>query len=230
MTTSSAYDFNPGIHEHVAEACERVGLNPQNLSGEHVSSIKRSVGFVLSRWSNLGQRQWKFNQVATLTSVGGSSFTLPQGTLDATSVVLRRAGRDTEMYPISRDDYLMIPDKTTTGRPDRYWLDRRRDDAAGTRVLLTYWPCGENITDQIVVNTIRQIEDGGAFANTLDIPFRFQEAFASALAASLAQKYKPERMTEMMTLAEQMFREAKAGDEDSGDVVFRVEYGRHGRR
>jgi hypothetical protein len=230
VATSGTYDFNPGIHEHVAEACERVGLRPENITGEHVRSIKRSIGLILASWSNTGPRLWTFQQTLNATSAGGSSFTLPQGTIDTTSVVLRRGGRDTEMYPISRDDYLMIPDKTTTGRPDRYWLDRRRDDAVGTRVLFTYWPSGENATDLIVVNTYRQIQDGGAIANTLDIPFRFQEAFDSALAARIAQKFKPERFGEAVALAETAWADARAADEGSGDLVLSVQYGRHGRR
>jgi hypothetical protein len=200
------------------------------MSGEHVASIRRSIGFILSSWAVKGIRQWKFQQTTNATTVGGFQFTLPAGTIDVQTVVLRRNGADTEMYPVSREDYLLIPRKDTQGRPDRYFIDRRRDTEAGTRVQVNYWPRGENITDQIIIDAYKQIEDGGAFSNQVDIPFRFQDAFCAALAARIAQKYNKPEFDKLVALAEVAWKEARADDEGSGDLSITVQYGRHGRR
>lgn len=230
MATSATYGFDPRIDEFVAESSERSGLDPQALTGEHVRSIRRSIGLIFSAWSVRGQRQWKFEQTSNATSLAGTNFTLPQGTLDVQTVILRRNNRDTEMYPISREDYLLIPDKVTTGRPDRYFIDRLRDREVGTRVTLTYWPSGENATDLIIVNSWKQIEDGGAFSNSLDLPFRFEEAFATELTARICEKFNPEKYMEKRAIADREWSAARGDDEGSGDLVISVQYGAHGRR
>ncbi len=136
------------------------------------------------------------------------------------------------MYPISRSDYLIIHDKALTGRPDRYFVDRRRDtpgDSNPPRVF--YWLAGENNTDQIIMNVWKQIQDPGNAQNTIDIPFRFQEAFVAALAAKIAQKYSPERFPDLVTEAELLFREADDEDADTAPMVISVNYDRfYGRR
>lgn len=235
--TSGTYDFAPGMEVLAAESWERAGMDPQVMSGEHVSSIRRSIGFILSTWSGMGARQWKFQQTQETTTVGMSQFTLPAGTIDVQTVVLRRNDSDTEMYPISREDYLLIPNKTTNGRPDRYFLDRRRDtedvnlpSVPGTRVMMNIWPRGENATDIIVIDSYLQIEDGGAFANQIDIPFRFQDAFAAELATRIAQKFNKPVFPELKALATEAWTLARANDEGSGDLILTVQYGRHGRR
>ena len=229
-TTSGTYDFAPGMDILAVESWERSGVDPQVMSGEHVASIRRSIGFILAYWSNKGVRQWKFQQTQNATAVDAFQFTLPAGTIDVQTVVLRRGGRDTEMYPISREDYLLIPDKTTNGRPDRYFLDRRRDTETGTRIQMNYWPQGENTTDLIVVDAYKQIEDGGAFANQIDIPFRFQDAFCDELAARIAQKFNKAEFDKLKALAMLTWKEARAEDEGSGDLILTVQYGRHGHR
>lgn len=233
MGTSGSFLFNPTLAQFADEAFERAGVDPKDIDADHIMSFRRSVGFVFSRWSNRGFRQWKFEQVEHTTSVNENVFDLPVGTIDVQTAVLRRDDVDTEMYPISRSDYLIIADKTLQGRPDRYFVDKRRDTPNDDNPpQLFYWLSGENTTDQIIVNVYKQIEDPGTTgAGTLDIPFRFHEAIASDLAARMAQKYKPENYSALRTEAEQMFREADAEDTESAPMTISVHYGRtRGRR
>ncbi len=232
MATTGTFITDPNLAAYADEAVERAGLDLQEIVTQHLISIRRSVGFILARWSNKGFRQWKFTQVVHNTVIDETVFDLPEGTIDVQTVVLRRNGVDTEMYPIGRSDYLIIHDKLLTGRPDRYFIDRRRDtpgDAVPPQMF--YWLAGENTTDQIIANVYGQIEDTGNAQNTLDIPFRFQEAFVAALAAKIAQKYAPGRFGELMAESEALFREAKDEDNESAPMVISVNYDRfYGRR
>lgn len=231
MATTGTFITDPNLAAYVDEAVERAGLDLQEIVAQHLISIRRSVGFILARWSNKGFRQWKFTQVDHTTAVDENFFDLPAGTIDVQTVVLRRNGVDTEMYPIGRSDYLIIHDKQLTGRPDRYFIDRRRDTDGTNQVQMFYWLSGENITDRIIANVYGQIEDPGNAQNTLDIPFRFQEAFVAALAAKIAQKYVPDRFGELIAEAEAYFREAKDEDNESAPMVISVNYDRYyGRR
>lgn len=231
MATTGTFISDPNLAAYVDEAVERAGLDLQQIVSQHLISIRRSVGFILSRWSNKGFRQWTFTQVDHTTAVDENTFDLPAGTIDVQTVVLRRNGVDTEMYPISRSDYLIIHDKALTGRPDRYFIDRRRDTDSATRVQLFYWLSGENITDRIIANVYGQIEDPGNAQNTLDIPFRFQEPFVATLAAKIAQKYQPDRFRDLVAEAEVLFNEARHEDAESAPMVISVNYDRfYGRR
>ena len=233
MATTGSYITDPALAAYTEEAAERGGLDPKAIESDHIISIRRSVGFLLSRWSNLGVRQWTFAQdIHNPAAVGENVFDLPVGTIDVQSVVLRRNGVDTQMYPISREDYLLLHDKNLVGRPDRYFIDRRRGTPGDSvPVQMFYWLSAENITDAIVSDVYRQIEDGGDAQNTIDIPFRFQEAFVSGLAARVAQKFKPDRYGDLRAEAEQMFLEANTEDRDRAPMVVSVNYDRfYGRR
>ena len=94
-----------------------------------------------------------------------------------------------------------------------------------------YWLAGENVTDDIIVNLYRRIEDPGGAKNTIDIPFRYQEAFVAAIAAKIAQKWKPERFADLMAESELLFKEADDEDADTAPMVLSVNYDRfYGRR
>lgn len=232
MASSGEYGLDPELAQYVDEAAERVGIDPLALTSRHIVSARRSAGFVLSTWANRGHRQWKFEQYIHTTTPGETSFDLPEGTIDVQTMVLRRFNMDSEMYPISREDYLLLHDKNLRGRPDRYHTDRRRDTDANTRVQIRYWQAGENDTDEIVMNIYRQVENVGRQTNTLDIPFRFQEAFISALTAKLAEKFKPELFESKALMAEREFLLASGEDRDPAPLTISVAYGRrhYGRR
>ena len=233
MATTGAFITDPNLAAYTDEAAERGGLDPKAIESDHIISIRRSIGFLLSRWSNKGIRQWKFTQDEhTPAVIGENEYDLPVGTIDVQTVVLRRNGVDTEMYPISRSDYLILHDKNLTGRPDRYFIDRRRDTPADSlAVRMFFWLAAENLTDQIIANVYTQIEDAGGGQGTMDIPFRYQEAFVADLAARVAQKYKPEKYKELRGEAEALFKEADMEDQESAPLIISAGYSRrHGRR
>jgi len=232
MASTGTFITDPVLAGYTDEAVERAGLDLQEIGAQHLISIRRSIGFVLSRWSNKGHRQWTFEQVNHPTVISENVFDLPAGTIQVQTAVLRRNGVDTEMYPISREDYLIIHDKNLSGRPDRYFVDRRVDTPSSAEPpQFFYWLSGENTTDAIILNVWKQIEDPGNAQNTLNIPFRFQEAFVAALAAKIAQKYKPERFVDLVTESEVLFKEADDEDADTAPMVLSVNYDRfYGRR
>ena len=135
-----------------------------------------------------------------------------------------------EIYPISREDYLILHDKALIGRPDRYFIDRRRDTETATRVQVFFWLAGENTTDILIFNVYKQIQDVGNAQNTLDIPFRFQEAFVSDLAARIALKYNEAKYDKLKGLADDEWTLAHDEDRDTAPFVVSANYSRqHGR-
>lgn len=232
MTTSATYGFNPDLATFIDEAVENAGLNPSDINGDHIVSIRRSMGFAFAKWANKGHREWKFQQFVHTVTQGESAFNLPKGTIDVQTVILRRQSRDTGLIPASRSDYTLLADKTIQGRPDRYFVDRRRDDQdTVTNVQLVYWPLAQNNTDQIIVDLWKQAEDADALSSTLDLPFRFTDAFQWEIAWRTAVKFNPQKAKELKSLAEEAWGESSEEDRDPAPFVMSVSYSRrHGRR
>ena len=230
MASTSSFLFDPNLATIADEAVERAGLNLQEITGEHIISIRRSAGFMLSSWANRGHRQWTFEQIEHTVVPGEVSFDLPVGSIEVQNAVVRRNGVDTEIYPISREDYLILHDKNLIGRPDRYFIDRRRDTDGTNRVQVFFWLAGENRTDIIIMNVYKQIQDVGNPQNTLDIPFRFQEAFVAELAAKVALKWNEAKWEALQTLASDEWTLAHDEDRDTAPFVMSANYSRlHGR-
>jgi hypothetical protein len=202
VATTGTYTYDPQIAEVIDEAFERGALmDPKDVGQRHLESFFRSLKLMLnSEWSNLGIRRWMIQQATQALTVGLGDFRLPIGVIDVVGMVLRRSNADTEMYPISRDDYLAIPTKSINGRPDRYWVDRLAGNFSSTlsNKRVYFWQRGSNTTDEIVYDYFRQIQDPGAPSNTLQIPANAMAALNAGMAAYMAEKFKPERFDKMM--------------------------------
>lgn len=245
MAVSGTFTFNPQLADHIDEAFERCGIDPAELKARHIRSATRSANLMFSEWQNFGYKQYTLEFLSqTLTSVGQVSFQLPVGGLDIFHATLKRDGRESEMYPISRSDYNALHDKALTGRPDRYFVDR--GDFVGTdpRSTVFLWQAAENTTDTIEMWYIRKQQDAGDMSNTLDMSPNYYEAFAAGLAYHLSRKYAPERTRTLKAdyLGENYdeFKNSMPGgslgralaeDRDTGDTVLRVRFDRYrGRR
>jgi hypothetical protein len=240
MSTTGTYITDPKIAEYGDEAFERAGVSPEAIGAEHIASLRRSIGFILSSWGTKGPRQWKFSTLAHTTATSETSFDLPAGMIDVKTVTLTRATVETEMLPMSRSEYRVLHNKTVTGRPVSYFVDRRRNTVAGTtpdvgaiRPKFFYWRAAENATDIITVEYYSQVEDVAltGMSTTLDIPFRFQEAFVAALAARMAQKWNVKRFDTLKALSMEEFKSADGEDTENAPLFISVDYGgRYGRR
>lgn len=199
MATTGTYSFDPQLSEIFDEAFERAGVDPSTVGTTMIQSARRSLRFMLnSEWAALGHRQWSIRQGTEQMSAGKTDFYLPAGGIDILSAVLRRSGRDTEMYPISRDEYLTIVDKDHQGRPDRFFVDKQVG-----RARCYIWQAGSNSTDVMVYEYFRQATDATgentSLKATLEIPAIAQAAFVAGLAWRFAQKWNPDREDRLRT-------------------------------
>lgn len=192
MSTTGTYSFDPQVVELLEEAFERAGVDPATPGTNMIAAARRSLRFMLSsEWSTFGFNQWQIHEGRETMTVGKDRFFLPPGGIDIWDVVLRRNDRDTEMYLISRDEYLVLTDKTKQGRPSRLYLDKQRQPQ------VFFWETGANTTDIIVYNYLRQMQDAAgrdvSLKVNLDMPVTCFECAAAGLAWRLALKFNPAR-------------------------------------
>lgn len=187
--------FNPDLAEFIEEAFERSGMDPADIGARHIKSAKRSISFMVnSEWQMLGMRQWMITRTQYQVTVGDATFVLPVGAIDIFDAVLIRNTFATPINRMSRSEYLEIPNKTMTGRPDRYFVDRQAAD-----VTATFWRTPENSTDIIDYYYFRQMSRPGQLSNSLQMPPHVSAAFVTGLAARLAEKFNEEKFPLLWT-------------------------------
>ena len=141
-------------------------------------------------------------------------FSDVQNTIDMLSAVLRRTNVDYSIPRVSRDDYLTIPNKSTQGRVDQFFLNRL------ITPQLEVWPTPDNNTDIIVYNRLTRIQDADTFINTMEIPFRVYPCLTAGLAYYLSLKFAPDRTTLLKTLYEEEFIAAATEDRDRASFTI----------
>jgi len=206
MATSSSTDFDLDVAEYIEEAFERCGLEAR--TGYDLQTARRSMNIMLSEWANRGLNQWTIQQRTQTVTANDSEYSLDIDLIDILSLVVRRDGTDFSMTRISRDTFLNLPNKTSTGRPTQYFLDRQ------ITPNLKLYPTPENSTDVIVYDALTRIQDADTQINTMEIPFRFIPCLTAGLAYYIAMKRAPDRIQLLKTVYEEEFERAMAEDRD----------------
>jgi len=144
------------------------------------------------------------------------------GTSDATSIygvddILECSYRnassiDTPLTKISRSDYQALSNKTSTGQPVQYFVQRFIDKITITLYLT---PGSSEAGNFINYYYTKRIEDAGAYTNDADVPYRFVPCMLAGLAYYLAIKFSPERVQALKLLYEDELNRALQEDGSS---------------
>jgi hypothetical protein len=206
MATSGTTSFNITIDEAIEEAYERCGVRTN--SGHDIKSARRSLNLLFSEWGNRGINLWKVKS-ETLTLVNGTAtYNTPSDCNDVLeAVVTTTGGTQQTLTKISRSEYIAIPNKTDTGTPSQYYVNRQI-----TPTISLYLAPDTSAVTNIFYYYLARIQDAGAYANTTDMPFRFYPCMVSGLAFYLSQKIALDRVQMLKMLYEDELK--RALDED----------------
>ena len=218
MATSGSVNFELDVADYIEEAFERCGLEVR--TGYDLKSAKRSLNLMLAEWANRGLNQWTITQRTQAMTEDTGTYSLSADVIDILSVVVRRSSTDFALSRISRDAYLSIPTKTTSGRPNQFFLDRQ------ITPVLKVWPVPENSTDVIHYDALIRMDDADTFVNTLDVPFRLYPCLAAGFAYYISIKRAPNRAQLLKAMYEEEFERAMVEDRDraSFKVVPQYQY------
>ena len=212
MTVSGSTDFELDVADYVEEAYERCGLELK--TGYDLATAKRSLNLMLADWANRGLNQWTIKQRTQALIASDGEYDLATDIIDVLGVVLRRSGTDYAMERVSRDEFLSIPNKTTTGRPSQFFLDRQ----IGPNLKI--WPLPENSTDVVIYDALTRIDDADTAVNTMNVPFRFYPCLAAGLAYYLSIKRAPERIQMLKSVYEEEINRAINEDRDRSSFTI----------
>ena len=224
--TSGTTIFEKGfsISDIIEESYQRIGL--EGVSGNQLRSARRSLNILFQEWGNRGLHYWEVaNNSITLVD-GQAVYTMfrstADGTSDATAVygvddVLEASYRndsniDTPLTKVSRSTYQALSNKTSTGQPTQYFVQRFIDKITVTLYLTPGTSEAGNFLNYYYV---KRIQDAGDYSNDSDVPYRFVPCMVAGLAYYLAVKFAPDRIQVLKMLYEDELNRALTEDGSS---------------
>ena len=229
-TTSGTATFEKGfsISDIVEEAYERLGI--QGVSGYQLKSARRSLNILFQEWANRGLHYWEVaNNNITLvadqaeytmfrsTADGTSSTTAVYGVDDVLEASYRNSNVDTPLTKINRSKYQALSNKTSTGTPSQYFVQRFIDKITITLYLT---PGSSEAGKFLNYYYVKRIQDSADYTNDPDEPYRFVPCMTAGLAYYLAIKNAPERVQMLKMLYEDELQRALAEDGSSSSTYI----------
>ena len=241
MATSGTTTFEStfSIDDIITEAYERLGRF--DYSGNDLRSARRSLNIMFQEWANRGLHYWQVKNNSITLVNGQSVYTMfrspSDGTSDATAVygvddileaVYRNSSSvDFPLTKINRSAYQGLSNKTQTGVPTQYYVQRFIDKVTITLYLT---PGSSEAGNFLNFYFVSRIQDAGNYTNEADVPYRFVPCMVAGLAYYLSMKKAPDRVQLLKAVYEEEFDRAATEDRDrsSFNVVPKFEYYRVG--
>ena len=223
MATSGTTTFEStfSIDDIITEAYERLGRF--DYSGNDLKSARRSLNIMFQEWANRGLHYWQVKNNSITLVNGQSEYTMFRSTADGTSsatavygvddileaVYRNSSSVDFPLTKINRSAYQGLSNKTQTGVPTQYYVQRFIDKVTITLYLT---PGSSEAGNFLNYYYVSRIQDAGNYTNEADVPYRFVPCMVSGLAYYLSQKINPQLTQQMKLLYEDEFKRALEED------------------
>lgn len=221
MTTSGTYSYNPSIGEVVLYAFNLCQVRSTSIAQEHLNSARQAMNMMLSRWSNMGPDLWKVDTQTITLQAGVSTYSVPADTVMILDMYARTPSGTTNtdriMMPVSRTEYASYPNKSQQGFPTVFWFDRLISPT------VTVWPVpdGSSSPTTITYYRVTQVQDANLpGGETIDVPYRWLDAFANGLAYYLARIWQPQLVGQLKQEADEAYMIAANQDTENVSVFI----------
>lgn len=193
MTSSGAYGFGPSVADLTLTAFGRIGIRRTEIQQQHLQDAALEANMVQVEFSSRQPNLWLSEKHEILLTPGVASYTLPSRMISPMAVYLSVTQDGNETFdrvlnPISTYEYASLPNKTLQAPPTTYWFDRQINP------VITLWQVPDDSATYVLkLQILTQPQDASVPGGiTPNLPYRWFDAFTSALAARLAAIYKPE--------------------------------------
>lgn len=215
MTASGTYAFNPGAGEVFLASLSMCGIRRTEVTLEHLVDAAFHANLLMGDFSNRNPNQWALETQSVALVASTASYSLTARTIAiAVAYIETTSGSTTTarvLGPISASEYAAIPNKAQEGFPNSYWLNLQTP----TPTITLYFTPDDELTYTLKLQTFRQMQDvNAASGETLDLPYRFFDAFTTGLAARLAVIYAPDKAMVLKALFDERFGLAAAQDQE----------------
>jgi hypothetical protein len=190
---SGTYNFFPSNAEIMAQAFERLRIKRTEIEQPHIINAVAELNLFLAAFNNAGPNLAQVDSQSIALVQGTASYSVLSTTIQIMDVILQYPGGGTVtlnqyMYPLSRTEYVAIPNPAAQGKPNQYWFDRLQSPT----INLYPVPDG-NGPYTLVYYRFRQVQDA-TLPNgvTPEVPNRALDAIVAGLAHRLSRIYAPD--------------------------------------
>lgn len=212
MASSGTYAFQPSIGEMTLYAYQMAGVRPTALTIEHFQDARMASNMLLTSWANRGVNLWAVDKFTKTLSAGVQDYTLDPQVVSILDAYVTVSSGDRMLSSISRSEFASLSVKTTSGVPVNYWLRRE------ITPVVTLYPV-PNDTYTLTYYALRQVQDSALTdGQNAELPYRYLEAFAHALAWRVAVIWQPDRAEKLKALADESYTIASGSDVENVNI------------
>ena len=218
MATSGTSNFDPTFDDLLQDAASMVGGGP--VLADELISARRGLDYLLTDLQNKNVLLHKIETTVVPVSTSVSSLAFGPSISDVLVASIRTDGTDIVLERDGYERWAEIPTKSQTGRPTRYWWDRRRDAN-----VMNFWPLpDQNYT--VVLTIQKNAEDTLRAFDNIDVPRRFLPAVIYGLAYWIGlrrgNRVDANRLILLKAEYERAVRDAMREDRERGKVLIRI--------
>lgn len=218
MATSGVSNFDPTFDDLLQDAAAMVGGGP--VLADELISARRGLDYLLTEIQNKNILLHKIETTVIPVSASVSSLSFGPSISDVLVASIRTSSTDIVLERDGYERWAEIPTKSQTGRPTRYWWDRRRESNT-----MNFWPLPDQ-TYTVVLTIQKNAEDTLRAFDNIDVPRRFLPAVIYGLAYWIGlrrgTRVDSNRLVLLKAEYERAIRDAMREDRERGKVLIRI--------
>jgi hypothetical protein len=218
VATSGVSNFDPTFDDLLQDAVAMVGGGP--VLADELISARRGLDYLLTDLQNKNVLLHKIETTVVPVSTSVSSISFGPSISDVLVASIRTSSTDIVLDRDGYERWAEIPTKSQTGRPVRYWWDRRRDSN-----VMNLWPLPDQ-TYTVVLTIQKNAENTLRAFDNIDVPRRFLPAVTYGLAYWIGlrrgNRVDANRLALLRAEYERAVRDAMREDRERGKVLIRI--------
>jgi len=195
-----------------------VGGGP--VLADELISARRGLDYMLTDLQNKNVLLHKIETTIVPVSASVSSLTFDQTISDVLVASIRTSTTDILVERDGYERWAEIPTKSQSGRPTRYWWDRRRASN-----VMNLWPVPDQ-TYTVVLTIQKNAESTLRAFDNVDVPRRFMPALVYGLAYWIGlrrgTRVDANRLTLLRLEYDRAVKDAMREDRERGKIYIRI--------
>lgn len=198
----------------ITDAFRKIGVaaDDEDLTADQIAAGQRALFRLLRAWQNKGLNLWTATDL-TISLTTSAYYAVSPRPVQATSCRLSVSGLDMPMQELTREEYLDLPQKLSTGTPTCWYFDKQASTA-----MVYVWPVLASATGQQIKLSVHAAIEEGDLSEDIDVPDEFLDAVVYGLADRLSDDYTID-VPKVTARAQVLFDEAMAMDRE-GSIWF----------
>lgn len=202
MTVGATDTWSESRDEIISDALANVGaIGPgETATGRTRDFAARALNRIVKALDAEGQFLWRMSRLTFTTTAATASYALSARAfdIDAPMSYVPAAGTGrVSMLPMTRDEYMALTDRTVSGTPGRYFIEKTLTGAGRILCTAILWPVPDTTSDTIEYAAALRAEDYVTGADTSPFPSSWVRALVYALSAELAPGYAQPALVEV---------------------------------